>query len=132
MDNADIKPIVFEWLKKAQEDEAGAKAIIKVKAAPSTACFLSQQLAEKCLKGLLSFYAAEIPKIHDLINLESLLIKFAPELDKMHGALTTLNRYYIETRYPGDAPEGFTWKEAEEALAAALKIKDFVYKKIGV
>ena len=44
---------IQEWIAKAKDDELSIKAIIKEKAAPSTVCFLSQQMAEKYLKALL-------------------------------------------------------------------------------
>lgn len=46
-----------------------------------------------------------------------------------NGNLTFLNRYYIETRYPGDFPE-FSLAEAKDAFAAAVAVKDFVMPKI--
>ena len=44
-----------EWLDKANDDYLNAKSILNHKdGAPSGVCFLSQQLAEKCLKALLT------------------------------------------------------------------------------
>ncbi|MBU3965706.1 HEPN domain-containing protein [Patescibacteria group bacterium] len=118
-----------KWLKKAREDELSIKAILKEGGAPSTACFLSQQMAEKYLKGLLVFYNKKFHKIHDLIELETLLSDLAPDIQNFHRELTILNRYYIETRYPGDYPE-FTWSEAQKVFKSAEKIKKFVLEKI--
>ena len=39
------------WFSKADEDELSVRAVLK-EGAPSTACFLSQQIAEKYLKGV--------------------------------------------------------------------------------
>ncbi len=86
-------------------------------------------MAEKFLKGILIFYKKEFPKIHDLLELETLLIDQTPEIEELHSSLKLFNRYYIETRYPGDYPE-FTKKEAEIAFKAALEIKKFVLEKI--
>ena len=36
----------------------------------------------------------------------------------------------IETRYPGDFPEGFSWKDADDAFNSAERIKEFVLKKL--
>lgn len=119
----------LEWFKKAQEDELSTKIIITEGGAPTTACFLSQQIAEKYLKGLLVFYKKNFPKIHDLLELETLLLKIVPEIKEIHPDLEFLNRYYIETRYPGEYPQ-FTFKEAREAYEKALKIKKFVTEKI--
>ncbi len=103
---------------------------MKEKGAPSTACFLSQQIAEKCLKGLLVFYKKRFPKIHDLLKLKDLLLlEKAPGIEELHDDLKLLNRYYIETRYPGDYQE-FSWREAKQSFEAAERIKKFVLEKI--
>ena len=119
----------IDWIKKADEDELAIKAILKEKGPFSIACFLSQQMAEKYLKALLVFYNKPFSKVHDLIVLETLISKETLKIKQFHNYLKSLNRYYIETRYPGDYPE-FFWDEAEEAYTAAKKIKEFVLKKI--
>jgi HEPN domain-containing protein len=118
-----------EWFKKAEDDALSVRAILK-EGAPSTACFLSQQIAEKYLKGLLVFHNKPFPKVHDLIELESLLVPVEKNIQDIHNDLVVLNRYYIETRYPGDYPE-FTAAEAREAFETALRIKEFVTAKTG-
>jgi HEPN domain-containing protein len=40
-----------------------------------------------------------------------------------------LNDYYIETRYPLDAPVDYSKKEAREALSAAESIGKFASQK---
>lgn len=45
------RPNWREWWQKAAEDELSIQAILKENGAPSTACFLAQQMAEKYLKG---------------------------------------------------------------------------------
>ncbi|MEK6645737.1 MAG: HEPN domain-containing protein [Candidatus Firestonebacteria bacterium] len=51
-----------EWFVKAEEDELSINAILTEKGAPSTACFLAQQMAEKYIKGFLVFHKKEFPK----------------------------------------------------------------------
>lgn len=53
--------LVREWLTKADEDELSARAVLK-EGAPSTACFLAQQIAEKHLKALLISRGLNFPK----------------------------------------------------------------------
>lgn len=118
-----------EWFKKAEEDEISINAIFKKKGAYSTACFLSQQMVEKYLKGLLVFYNKNFPRVHDLIELETLLMKKTLKIKRLHQDLKILNRYYIETRYPGYYPE-FTLKEARQAFKSAKKVKKFVLEQI--
>ncbi|MBI4117339.1 MAG: HEPN domain-containing protein [Parcubacteria group bacterium] len=127
MNNSDTN--YLNWFAKADEDELSIKAIFEAEGAVSTACFLSQQMAEKYLKGLLIYNNHSFPKVHDLIEMETLLIGDVPEVAALHEDFKILNRYYTETRYPGDYPE-FTLKEAREAFAAASRIKEFVLKII--
>lgn len=118
------------WFRKAQEDGLSATAILKDKdGSPNTVCFLAQQMAEKYLKGLVIFHEKEFQKVHDLLRIESLLLEAEPEIQNIHEDCKQLNRYYIETRYPGDYPE-FHWDDAEEALGAAQRIKTFILEKI--
>lgn len=119
-----------EWIKKAEEDGLSAAVIIKSKSgAPSTVCFLSQQMAEKYLKSLLVFHGINFPKMHDLLELTTLLLELEPKIEKLRADLNNLNSYYIETRYPGDYPE-FTWSDAQEAFASASRVKEFVMEKM--
>lgn len=61
--------IYQEWLKKAEDDELNAKSILKHRdGTPSGVCFLSQQIAEKCLKTLLVFNKKEFPKFMICLN----------------------------------------------------------------
>ncbi len=125
----ELNELVKEWLEKANDDSLNAVSILTHRdGTPDAVCFLSQQMVEKLLKGLLVFHKKEFTKIHDLSLLGNLLLKNAPEIVTFKSDLATLNRYYIETRYPGDYPE-FSWQDAEKALEIAQKIKDFVLRK---
>ena len=119
----------LKWFKRAEEDYLSIRAILKGGGAFSTACFLSQQMAEKYLKGFLVFHNKSFPKVHDLIELETLLMEKTSDIDDLHKDLKLLNRYYIETRYPGDYPE-FTFEEAQQSFESAIRIKEFVLKRI--
>ncbi len=124
-----IKKNHLNWFKKADEDEIAGIEILNAGRIFAPACFHFQQMAEKYLKGLLVFYDKEFPKVHDLLELELLLLEIVPEIKNYENELDLLNSYYIETRYPGDYPE-FTKNETEQAMTAAKRIKEFVLKKI--
>ncbi|MBI4137934.1 MAG: HEPN domain-containing protein [Candidatus Sungbacteria bacterium] len=119
-----------EWFRKAEEDEFSARAVLR-EGAPSTGCFLAQQMAEKYLKGLLIFHGKDFPKVHDLLEIETLLTDVEAKIKNVHDDVVVLNRYYIETRYPGDYEE-FTRQECGDAYEAALRIKEFVLKKCAL
>lgn len=118
-----------EWLVKAHEDEVAGERILKDGWPFAPACFHFQQMAEKLLKGLLILSGKEFPKTHDLTVLATITESELPQVENLKENLKLLNRYYIETRYPGDYPE-FTLKDAQEALNAVLKVKEFVEENI--
>ncbi len=117
-----------EWIEKAEEDEFAGEKILEGERFPAPACFHFQQMAEKLLKGLLVFRRQPFPKVHDLLELETLLLELEPNIKDVHEELRFLNGYYVETRYPGDYPE-FTLDECRKALEASARVKEFVLSK---
>lgn len=118
---------VQEWFNRAGDDELSIRALLKDQdGAPSTVCFLSQQMAEKYFKALITFTKQPFRKAHDLVELASLSLKeLNIENPDLISSANYLNRFYIEARYPGDYPE-FTWQEANEAFENAEQVKRLV------
>jgi len=120
-----------EWVKKADEDELNIKSILKHRDGTSNwVGFLAQQMAEKYMKGLLVFHKQGYPKIHDLLRIASLIAPSAENILVFDEELRRLSRLYIIDRYPGEMAE-LSWKEAEDAYAAAQRIKEFVLSEIA-
>ena len=127
-----LRKLANEWFSKAKEDELSAKDILEDKrGAASTVCFLSQQMAEKYLKGYLVFKGKTFPKIHALDRLVRMCEEVDPEYKAVKKEAEYLTDFYIITRYPGDYPQ-FTFKDAEEAFRKANKIKKFVLNKMRI
>ena len=125
-----FKKLAEEWFLKAEDDLLSAKDILNDKeGAASTVCFLSQQIAEKYLKGYLVYIETEFPKIHDLDKLVELCKKINVSFNEIKEDAQSLADFYVATRYPGDYPE-FMWKDAEKAFVSAEKIKNFVLENI--
>ncbi len=121
-------PLVQEWLDRANDDELNARSILTHRDGTENAvCFLCQQGAEKLLKGLLILQHLEPPKIHDLLKLASLIEKSGLVMTSLIDDLNILDKFYIDTRYPGDY-EKYSWSDAEEALKSLNKIKTFAEK----
>ena len=119
-----------EWFLRAQDDEISAQDILEDKqGSPNTVCFLSQQMAEKLLKGFLAFHRKRFPKVHHLDRLINICKGIDSEFEKLRGDAEDLSEFYISTRYPGDYPQ-FSFQDAERAFKKALKIKSFVLSKI--
>ncbi len=119
---------VREWVKRAEDDELSIKAILKEGGAFSTACFLSQQMAEKYLKAFLIYHKEWYPKIHPLDTLWELCVEINKSFDEIKEDSVFLTTFYVATRYPGDYPE-FTLQEAQKSFKTAKKIKEFVLNK---
>lgn len=126
----DIKnKLAGEWVKKANDDHKSARVILEEGGYYGTTCFLSQQIAEKCLKAFLIFSGKKIHKIHDLVMLLNECKKIEHSFKELEKECVLLSVYYIETRYPLDMPIDYSKKEAADALKAAEKISSFVLTK---
>ena len=115
-----------QWIEKAEHDLKNAEHTLTLeKDCPfDTICFHAQQCAEKYLKALLLSQSLDFPKTHDLrVLIQLVLSKFSVVLDM--AELLKLNRYSIESRYPGDW-DPITRSEAEEAVAIAQRVREAV------
>lgn len=123
------KKLAQEWFDKGDEDELVVEALLKNKTSPNIACFHSQQVAEKYLKGFLVYSEREFEKIHAIPRLLELCAEIEPAFSSLKETASTLMPFYVGPRYPGDLSQ-FTFADAERALGAAKKIKAFVLEKL--
>jgi len=72
------------------------------------------------LKALLEELGATIPRTHILKDLLALLLPTHPSLRRLGPALTTLTRFAVGTRYPGDSA---TKRQATSAQRSAEKVE---------
>ena len=122
---------VQNWFARAEEDLALVILILKKgTGSPNLACFHAQQAAEKYLKGFLAHHDLHVRKIHDVEMLRSESEKADPAFTQLQTDAIFLNQFYIESRYPDDFI-AFERKDAEKALAAALRIKEFVLTRVA-
>lgn len=122
-----------DWLTKAENDLKAAEAILNYYEEPptDTACYHCHQTAEKTLKAFLIAKAAKVPRAHDLTELVNLCVAADPQLKEFKEAASTLNRYYIEAKYPPDEPFFYPVPEARQALALARDIFESIKKKLS-
>ena len=101
------KKMALEWLKLANDDLALIDEIIDKENFTNIAAFHAQQAVEKTLKALLEYHKRSIPRKHDLFFLKESVKDFIEITND--DILDTLNKLYIDSRYPGDLglmPEG--------------------------
>ena len=122
----EVLRLVRQWVLRAEEDLLTAQHTLTLaENCPfSTVCFHSQQCTEKYLNGVLTFLVEDFPRTHDLMEL---LRRVPPSagLQLTVADLGSLNRYAVETRYPGDW-EPITRTEAEDAVACAHDVRSAV------
>ena len=123
------KKLAQEWFDKANNDLLFAKAGWKETNISSIACFLSQQVVEKYLKGFLTSKAIEPERTHNLTKLLKKCIKVDRDFEKFTKQCEVINKYYIESRYPLDIPQNYSKKQVREAFEIAENIIFFIKKK---
>lgn len=121
------KILADEWFNSALSDYAYAQLGLKEEVIFPQVALLSQQVAEKFLKGFLILNGVEPPRIHDLPKLLDECIKVSSELEKLRDACELLTGFYIESRYPPDIPN-YTKEEIIEAFEKAKSVKDIMEK----
>lgn len=126
-----MNPAVDEWVSKAEGDFATAGRELRARTNPNydAVCFHCQQCVEKYLKAVLQANNIRIPKIHYLLELLALILKFDTSYEFLRADLDTLEDYAVHFRYPGEFAEK---DQAQSAYQAAKIIRAFVQQKLGV
>jgi HEPN domain-containing protein len=120
--------LVKGQLRKSESDLKNANLCLRAGDALDTACFHSQQAAERVLKAFLTFMDVDYPHIH---NLEKLL-EMCAQYDEKFVALKPLGQkltpYAVELRYDDQF-----WPAIETvraAISAAETICTFVLERL--
>ena len=126
-----MKPAVAEWVTKAEGDFLTAGRELRARKSPNydAVCFHAQQCAEKYLKAVLQENGKRIPKIHYLLELLSLVLKFDGSYEFLKADLEELEEYSVKFRYPGEFAEK---DQAQSAYAATGTVRKFVRQKLGL
>jgi HEPN domain-containing protein len=100
---SDIK-LVQEWFNYSQNDITSAHHLFfdLYPKQSEIACYLSQQCAEKALKGYLLFKDTEPPRIHNLVELCQICMEFDNTFSEILDACSDLTPYGVAVRYPNE------------------------------
>ena len=116
------------WLKQAQADLA-AVATLRAGGHHATACFHSQQAAEKALKAVLYRAGARSVLGHSLQDLARQCEAHDPSFATIADPARLLDQYYVAARYPNGLPPPAIPSEtytADQAQAADRSAREFV------
>lgn len=120
-----MNQLVLDWIDKAEGDLDTALRELRARRRPNydSACFHSQQMAEKYLKAWLQENDQPIPRIHNLAELVSLCVQRDQLFTLIENDLKGLDGYAIRVRYPG---QNATRQEAVLAVKFARHIRVFI------
>jgi HEPN domain-containing protein len=123
--------LIQEWLKYSRNDLISAKHLFDDLYPKQTeiACYLSQQCAEKALKGYLLFKDTEPPKTHNLVELCQICMKHENTFSEILLACADLTPYGVTARYPNElaVDDAIT----KSAIDKAQIIYDFCAGKVS-
>lgn len=109
-----MNPLTLEWIERAEEDYNSAKWLQQ---APdpvhNSICFHIQQCIEKYLKAWLQEANLPVPRTHDLVELQSLIVPTLPAWAQGQSDLKRITEYAVDARYPG---ESATADDTEHAM----------------
>jgi HEPN domain-containing protein len=122
--------LVQEWFRYAQNDLVSAQHLFNDLHPKQSgiSCYLSEQCAEKALKGYLFFKAIEPPRTHNLVELCQMCMKHDSTFSGILDACADLTPYGVAVRYPNELAVDDVL--AKSAIGKAQGIYDFCTSKI--
>ena len=122
--------LVHEWFRYSQNDLISACHLFNdlYPKQSEIACYLSQQCAEKALKGYLFFKNSEPSRTHNLVELCQLCMGHDSTFSVILDACSNLTPYGVSVRYPNELAVDDAI--AKSAIGEAQLIYDFVREKI--
>lgn len=120
--------LVKGWIGKADSDLANAQLCIAANTSLDTACFHTQQAAEKLIKAYLIAYSLSVPFIHNLEKLLELCEQHDASFSLMKASGRSLTPYAVQLRYDEDFWPPLS--EALSALQAAQALRAFIVPRL--
>jgi HEPN domain-containing protein len=126
-----MNPLTREWVQKAEGDFATATREIRARKSPNydSACFHSQQCAEKYFKARLQEAGIAFPYTHDLEVLLRLVLKVEPLWAVLSSSAQSLTEHAVKSRYPG---AWVTRDQAKDAFARCRDIRRLIRHSLGL
>lgn len=121
----------FDWLERAERDLDSARILKDNNGDNCNAAFHCQQCIEKALKGYLLYKTGKHVDGHNLTFLCRSACRIDEKFNEWLDESTSLNRYYIETRYPTDVGFDITDSKLEKVYKMANDTYEFIFGVIS-
>jgi len=125
-----MRPLTQEWLNRARDDLAVIQEISHNEYLTNMVAFHAQQSIEKCLKAIVEEYELPFVKTHNLGNLLGQTKKIVSLVIDM-DILKSLDRLYIDSRYPGDMGLLPTGKPSREEAGTFAAFAQDIYNQVS-
>lgn len=116
-----VQKLVGEWVRRAHADMTVAALTDDERIAPEIVAFHAQQAAEKMLKALLVLCQVDFLRTHSIGALLTLCEEAGFDGVQELVEASSLTRYAVAARYPGEE-EPVSRQEAEEAAKLAAQV----------
>ncbi len=131
-----MKQSTQAWIELADKDIKAAKKLVNDDYLANIVLFHCQQCIEKSLKAILEESNLDVPRIHGIHRLNTLIKEKAKYiLPISDDEIDSIDDIYIDTRYPsnfGLLPSGFPSKEeAEKFITLAEKVYNSTIKSLN-
>ncbi|MFW6163351.1 MAG: HEPN domain-containing protein [Planctomycetota bacterium] len=108
-----------EWLNRARSNLAAARLTKDSEDVyPEDVCFEAQQTVEKAIKAVLLWKQLDVPKVHDIAHLLTLMAGCGIDIPARIAPAAGLTDYAVVARYPDHGP-GLSNEDSEAAIDCA-------------
>ncbi|QIB67832.1 HEPN domain-containing protein [Aminipila butyrica] len=119
-----------DWFSAGHKDLKSARILLDHDGDYTIIAFHCQQAIEKYLKGYLLLETHELEKGHSLILLIKKIQVFDSGIQQFMKDCAFVNQFYIETRYPADAPLELDQNEMKECLSIVNQILIYLNQRL--
>ncbi len=119
-----------DWLDRAGEDILAAGALSRNDRCYNAAAFHCQQAIEKALKAYILLKSGELADGHNLPWLCKRAMRYDSRFTEWLDESASLNKCYIETRYPADLAPGLDYGRVTVYYSMAKAMYRFICEEV--
>lgn len=120
----------YDWLDRAGEDIQCARLLLRNDNCYNGAAFHCQQTIEKALKAYILIKSDVLVDGHNLSWLCKRAMKYDKGFAEWLDESASLNKCYIETRYPADIPLDLEFEQVQRYYRMAKEMYLFICKEM--
>lgn len=120
----------FDWLERAAEDMTSARLLRLDEGCYNNAAFHCQQAIEKALKAYILLKSNHLVDGHNLSWLCKRAVQYDKKFSEWLSESASLNKCYIETRYPADLPLDIEYDDVTKYYQMAREMYEFICREV--